>query len=133
MFPLPALEVLGVEESTLGDDIRALAATAGVEIHSAYEPDRVLFVRSDQYNFIKRGVPALFPQIGYFRGSPEEKLAHEWTRVRYHSPADDAKQPIDPAAAAQFNDLQRELVLRIANANDRPSWKPESFFRRFAR
>jgi Zn-dependent M28 family amino/carboxypeptidase len=133
MFPLRALEVLGVEESTLGDDIRALGAEAGVEIHSAYEPDRVLFIRSDQYNFIKRGVPALFPGIGYDRGSPEERLAHEWTRVRYHSPADDAKQPVDPAAAARFNDLQRKLVVKVANANDRPSWKPESFFRRFAR
>jgi len=133
MFPLRALEVLGVEESTLGDDIRSLAAESGVEIHSAYEPDRVLFIRSDQYNFIKRGVPALFPQIGYFPGSPEEKLAHEWTMLRYHSPADDAKQPIDPEAAARFNDLQRKLVLKVANSEDRPSWKPDSFFSRFAR
>jgi Peptidase family M28 len=133
MFPLRALEVLGVEESTLGDDIRALATEAGVEVHSAYEPDRVLFIRSDQYNFIKRGVPALFPQIGYYRGSPEEKLAHEWTAVRYHSPADDAKQPVDYEAAARFNDIQRKLVLKVANADERPSWKPESFFNRFAR
>jgi hypothetical protein len=133
MFPLRALEVLGAEESTLGDDVRALASEAGVEIHSAYEPDRVLFIRSDQYNFIKQGVPALFPQIGYAKGSAEEKLAHEWTELRYHSPADDAKQPIDPEAAARFNDLQRKLVLRIANADERPRWKSDSFFKRFAR
>ena len=133
MFPLRALEVLGVDESSLGDDIRALAADSGVEIHSAYEPDRVLFIRSDQYNFIKKGVPALFPGIGYYRGSPEEKLAHEWTRDRYHSPADNASQPVEPSAAARFNDLQRKLVLRVANANERPRWKPESFFNRFAR
>ena len=133
MFPLRALEVLGVDESTLGDDIRALAAGTGVEIHSAYEPDRVLFVRSDQYNFIRRGIPALFPQIGFFRGSPEEKLAHEWVKVRYHSPADNAQQPIDPEAAARFNDLQRQLILKVANADRRPTWKPESFFASFAR
>jgi Zn-dependent M28 family amino/carboxypeptidase len=133
MFPLRALEVFGVEESTLGDDIRALAADTGVEIHSAYEPERVLFIRSDQYNFIKKGVPSLFPGIGYYPGSPEEKLAHEWTAVRYHSPADDAKQPVDPSAAARFNDLQRKLVMRIANADARPAWKPDSFFKRFAR
>jgi len=132
MFPLRALEVLGVEESTLGDDLRAIAGEAGVEIHTAYEPDRVLFIRSDQYNFIKQGVPALFPQIGFARGSPEEKLAHEWTRVRYHSPADNAKQPIDPVAAARFNELQRKLILKVANSDDRPRWKPESFFNRFA-
>jgi hypothetical protein len=133
VFPLRALEVLGVEESTLGDDLRAIAADAGIEVHTAYEPDRVLFIRSDQYNFIKQGVPALFPGIGYYRGSPEEELAHEWTKVRYHSPADDAKQPVDPVAAARFNDLQRKLVMTVANADHRPSWKPESFFKRFAR
>jgi hypothetical protein len=133
MFPLRALEVFGVEESTLGDDIRAIGAEAGVAIHSAYEPDRVLFIRSDQYNFIKHGIPALFPGIGYFPGSPEEKMAHEWTQLRYHSPADDAKQPVDPEAAARFNELQRKLVLKVANSDDRPSWKPESFFGRFAR
>ncbi|MGC2360671.1 MAG: M28 family peptidase [Thermoplasmata archaeon] len=132
-FPMRALEVLGVEESTLGDDIRALAAEAGVEVHPSYDPDRVLFIRSDQYNFIKRGVPALFPGIGYSPGSPEEKLAHEWTLVRYHSPADDAKQPVDSAAVARFIDLQRKLVLKVADSDDRPSWKPESFFSRFAR
>jgi hypothetical protein len=132
-FPLRALEVLGVDESTLGDEIRAIAAEAGVEVHTAYEPDRVLFIRSDQYNFIRKGIPALFPQIGYARGSPEEALAHEWTKVRYHSPADDASQPIDPSAAARFNDLQRKLILKIADADQRPTWKPGSFFNRFAR
>ena len=133
MFPLRALEVLGVEESTLGDDIRSLATEAGVEVHTAYDPDRVLFIRSDQYNFIKQGVPALFPGIGYFKGSPEEKLAHEWTAVRYHSPSDDAKQPVDVEAAARFNNLLFKLVLRVANSEERPSWKSESFFKRFAR
>jgi len=132
MFPFRAMEVLGVEESTLGDDIRKIASKAGVEVHTAYEPDRVLFIRSDQYNFIKKGIPALFPGIGYARGSPEEKLAHEWTRVRYHSPADDANQPVDSAAAARFNNLQRELVVTVANSDRRPAWKPESFFGRFA-
>ncbi len=120
-------------ESTLGDDIRAIAAEAGVEIHSAYQTDRVLFHRSDQDNFIKRGVPALFPGIGYYSGSPEEKLAHEWTKSRYHSLAGDAKQPVDPGAAARFNELHRKLVLKVANSDHGPSWKPESFSSRFAR
>ncbi|MGC2035812.1 MAG: hypothetical protein WA761_10280, partial [Thermoplasmata archaeon] len=66
---------------------------------------------------IKQGVPALFPGIGYFPGSPEEKMAHEWTQFRYHSPADDAKQPIDAEAAARFNELQRKLVLKVANSD----------------
>jgi hypothetical protein len=40
-------------------------------------------------------------------------------------------QPVDLAAAAQFNAILEKLVLRVANAEQRPAWKPDSFFRRF--
>jgi hypothetical protein len=133
LYPLKRLEVLGLAESTLGDDIQALAGDEGIEVDSEYEPDRVLFIRSDQYSFIKQGVPSIFCGFGFQRGSAEEQLAQGWTRDRYHSPADDLTQPVEPAAAAHFNELQKQLVLRVANADQRPAWKPESFFRRFAR
>jgi len=133
LFPLKFLEVMGVNESSLGEDIRALAREHGIQVDSEYAPDRVLFIRSDQYNFIKVGVPALFPGFGYARGSPQERIMDAWTLERYHAPSDDLDQPIDFPAAGQFNRLQKELLLRIANAENRPTWNPDSFFRRFAR
>ena len=65
LFPLKSLQVMGLEESTLGADIRAVAAKAGVAVQPDPEPQRNLFIRSDQYNFIRNGVPALTFKFGY--------------------------------------------------------------------
>jgi hypothetical protein len=132
LFPLKYLEVQGLAESTLGDDIRAVCEKAGVKVQPDQEPDRNLFIRSDQYSFIKRGVPALAFKFGYLVGSPEEKIAKDWLKDRYHAPSDDLSQPVDKAAAAQFNRILLDLGERVANASDRPHWNPNSFFKRFA-
>lgn len=126
------IEVQGLAESTLGDDIRAVATQAGVELQADKEPQRNLFIRSDQYSFIRKGIPALAFKFGYLPGSPEEKLHKDWLKERYHAPSDDVKQPVDKTAAAQFNQIILNLAERVANANGRPQWKQDSFFRRFA-
>ena len=132
LHALHYLEVQGLGESTLGDDIRTVAKAAGVEVQADKEPQRNLFIRSDQYSFIRRGIPALAFKFGYIPGSPEEKLHKDWLRDRYHAPSDDLNQPVDKAAAAQFDRIILTLVERVADANSRPEWKPDSFFRRFA-
>ena len=132
LHSLHYLEVQGLGESTLGDDIRAVSQAAGVEVQADKEPQRNLFIRSDQYSFIRRGIPALAFKFGYIPGSPEEKLHKDWLRDRYHAPSDDLNQPVDKAAAAQFDRIILALVERVADANSRPEWKPDSFFRRFA-
>ena len=132
LHALHYLEVQGLNESSLGDDIRAVAHEAGVEIQADREPDRNLFIRSDQYNFIRKGIPALAFKFGYGNGSPEEKLQKEWLKNRYHAPSDDVNQPVDLAAAAQFNHIILLLALKVADSPDRPHWKGDSFFRRFA-
>jgi Peptidase family M28 len=131
LFPLKYLEVQGLGESTLGDDVRAVADAAGVQVQADKEPEHNRFIRSDQYSFIKKGVPALAFKFGYVPGTPEEKIFKAWYGQRYHAPSDDVTQPIDYAAAAQFNAILEKLVLRIANAEQRPTWKADSFFRRF--
>lgn len=133
LYPMKQLEVQGLNESTLGAEIRDLARQSGVEADSEYEPERVLFIRSDQYNFVKAGVPALMLSVGYRRGSPEEKVSATWFRERYHAPADDANQPVDRVSAAQFTELLGRLMTRVANEPQRPRWNSDSFFRKFAR
>jgi hypothetical protein len=133
LFPLKYLEVQGLGESTLGDDVRVVASEAGVQIQADKEPEHNRFIRSDQYSFIKKGVPALAFKFGWVSGSPEEKTFKAWYAERYHGPSDDLSQPVDLAAAAQFNAILEKLALRVANADQRPEWKQDSFFRRFAR
>ncbi|HVT15773.1 MAG TPA: M20/M25/M40 family metallo-hydrolase [Thermoanaerobaculia bacterium] len=132
LHPLRYLLVLGLDESSLGDDVRSVAAAEGVEVVPDRFPDRNLFVRSDQYSFIRKGVPALAFAFGAAPGSPEEKLHQEWLAHRYHAPSDDLNQPVDLAAAARFNQLMLRLTERVADDDLRPAWKQGSFFRRFA-
>jgi Zn-dependent M28 family amino/carboxypeptidase len=96
------------------------------------QPDHNRFIRSDQYSFIRKGVPALAFKFGWLPGTPEEKTFNDWYKERYHGPADDMNQPVDAAAAAQFNAILEKLALRVADAAQRPQWKADSFFRRFA-
>jgi len=131
LFPLKYLEVQGLGESSLGDDVRAVAQAAGVQIQADKEPEHNRFIRSDQYSFIKKGVPALAFKFGYVPGTPEEKIFKAWYHDRYHAPSDDINQPVDFAAAAQFDAILEKLILRVANADQRPAWKSDSFFRRF--
>jgi hypothetical protein len=132
LFPMRILTAVGAQESDLGDRLRAVAAPLGVAIQNDPEPARNLFIRSDQYNFIRSGIPALAFKIGYQAGSPEEATAKRWLAERYHAPSDDLQQPVNLKAAAEFNYLLRLLTESIANDPARPKWKPESFFRRFA-
>jgi hypothetical protein len=131
LFPLKYLEVQGLNESSLGDDIRAVASAAHVEIQADKDPNANRFIRSDQYSFIRKGIPALAFKFGWIPGSPEEKIYRDWYRDRYHGVADDVNQPVDLAAAAQFNSILAALLERVADAPQAPQWKPDSFFRRF--
>ena len=130
---LRLLTVYGLNESSLGRDVRAVAKTLGVGVQADPEPDRNLFIRSDQYNFIRTGVPSLYFKFGFEKDSAEERIQKQWLAERYHAPSDDAAQPVNTAAAARFNRLVAALAARIANAAQRPQWNSDSFFRRFAR
>jgi len=132
LFPLKYLEVQGLGESSLGDDIRTVCESAGVQVQADKQPDHNRFIRSDQYSFIRKGVPSLAFKFGWLPGTPEEKKFNDWYKERYHGPADDVNQPVDLVGAAQFNAILEKLALRAADAGQRPQWKADSFFRRFA-
>jgi Zn-dependent M28 family amino/carboxypeptidase len=132
LYPLRSLMVLGLDESDLGDDIRAVAQEMGIGVRPDPQPQRNRFIRSDQYSFIREGVPALAMKVGFEPGSAEEKIEADWTRERYHAPSDDLAQPIDRGAAVGFTDAIGRLAVRIANRPARPAWKDSSFFKRFA-
>ena len=133
LFPLKMLMVLGLDESDLGTDIRATAKAVGVTVQADPEPQRNRFVRSDQYSFVKVGIPALAMKVGYEVNTPEAAIAAKWTAERYHAPSDDLNQPIDRSAAGKYVEVVRDLAVRIANRPDRPTWNDASFFKRFAR
>jgi Zn-dependent M28 family amino/carboxypeptidase len=132
IVPLKILRIQGLAESDLGDRAAAVAQSLGVKAVPDPEPLRNLFVRSDQYNFIRHGIPSVVMDVFYEPGSPEQKLFKDWLTNRYHAPSDDINQPVDLKAAALYEEIVRRLLIETADATARPQWKPDSFFRRYA-
>jgi Zn-dependent M28 family amino/carboxypeptidase len=132
IIPLKVLTVLGLDESDLGDWVRQVAEQQGVPVQPDPQPERNTFIRSDQYSFIRKGVPALSIDVGYEAGSPEQKIFKEWRTQRYHAPSDDINQPVNLQTAAQMEEIYRDLLISVANADAKPHWNSSSFFRRFA-
>jgi hypothetical protein len=132
LFPLKVIEVQGLAESSLGESVRAAAKSLGVDVQTDREPAQNRFIRSDQYSFIRRGIPALAFKFGYEFGSADETTRLNWVRDRYHQPSDDLTQPVDLEAAGKFNRVIMTLLQRVADDAARPTWNAESFFKRFA-
>jgi hypothetical protein len=132
LYPLKKLTMFGSDESDLGDDAAAVAKSSGVLPRPDPVPERNVFIRSDQYSFIRRGIPSLMVMVGFDKGSPEEQIVGRWLSERYHAPSDDVNQPVDKIAAGEFDNLVAKLLERIANRQSRPRWKDTSFFKRFA-
>src|ERR1041384_8460643 len=98
LYPFKNLVVFGLEESDLADDARAAAQELGLDVQSDPQPQRNRFIRSDQYSFIRAGIPALATKIGVTPGSPEAEIEKKWQTERYHGVSDDLEQPVDFAA-----------------------------------
>jgi Zn-dependent M28 family amino/carboxypeptidase len=132
IVPLKVLTVFGLAESDLGDMAREVAQAHGISVQPDPEPQRNIFIRSDQYSFIRHGIPALAMGVGSTPGSPEQKIFKDWLTQRYHAPSDDLNQPVDLAAAALYEEVIRGLMISVAQNPRRPQWKQDSFFRRYS-
>ena len=131
LVPLQTLNVYGLNESTLGDTLKQVAHADGISVRPDPEPQRSVFTRSDQYSFVKQGIPGIMFDVA-FLGDKQEKIGSDWLHNRYHAPSDDLQQPVDRATAGKYEEIMSSFMLQVANAQQRPAWKPGSFFRRFA-
>jgi Zn-dependent M28 family amino/carboxypeptidase len=100
----------------------------GIELRPDAEPERGLLRRADHYPFLQAGIPAIRFLFGYDTGTDAERRFREWYTVRYHRPQDDTTQPLDFDAAAKFNQFFYKLTEAVANAQPRPSFRPDSGF-----
>ena len=133
LFPLTGVTVLGADESSLGADARAAGEALGLPVMPDPFPERDSFIRSDQYAFIEAGIPALAFKFGFRPDTPEAELERDWRARIYHSPQDDLSQTVFREDEIRLHDFIAAIALRVANADARPRWNADSFFRRFAR
>jgi Zn-dependent M28 family amino/carboxypeptidase len=130
IFPLNALTMLGVDDTSLGKTAAAVGKTMKIEIRPDHEPDRGLMQRADHWSFLQVGVPATSFLFAYDKGAEAERRFREWYNVRYHRPQDDMSQPIDFQAAAKFNQFFYRLTAAVADATAGPSILPTSSFKK---
>jgi len=136
IYPLRELVPLGAEHSTLDATVKRAADQLGIELGPDPFPQEVFFVRSDQYSFVRRGVPSLFVFMGLRSDSGVDAPARfrEWLATRYHTPQDDLGQPMVIEGGARQAQLNLLVGLAVANADERPAWKAGDFFgERFGR
>lgn len=129
LFPLELLTVHAWDETTLGDDARAVAESMQIKVQNDPEPERNLIRRSDQWVFIQAGIPAINFVFGFTPGSESERIYRQWYREGYHTPKDDLEQKIDWEAATKFNTFFYALVERVSNSTIAPAWKTGSKLR----
>jgi hypothetical protein len=109
----PFRSVMAVGTESLQADV---AAAAGDRVKVVPDPaaQRNTVAGSDQYSFIRAGIPALLVR----RTAPDpegRKLIVSIMASAYHQPSDDLGLPWKPETAIDFDDFMADLALRVAN------------------
>jgi Zn-dependent M28 family amino/carboxypeptidase len=125
--------VVGAEHSTLGAVTARAAAVTGVEATADQQPEQNWFRRSDQYSFVRRGIPSLFLRMGTKAVNPQIdalKLANEWYATRYHMPNDDLNQSLNWESGARHTQFAFVVGYLVAQDDVKPKWNNGDFFGR---
>ena len=127
----------GYEHSNLSDAVDFAVARTNTPVSPDPTPEENLFIRSDQYAFVRQGIPAIWVQSGRTGVDPAIDPQAEldaWIAGRYHQPSDDEAQPMDLEGVS--SELRTNLLVThyIVNEMGPIRWDPESFlYRRWAR
>jgi hypothetical protein len=124
--------VFGLDESDLGEDARAVAKQMDLGVQPDPQPLRNRFIRSDQYSFIREGIPALATKVGFDAGTPDAEIEKKWFAERYHGVSDSPDQPVDLGAIGTYAEAIKRLSVRVANRATAPAWHQSSVFAQLA-
>jgi Zn-dependent M28 family amino/carboxypeptidase len=130
-LPFTDVVVLGVEHSSLEAVVNQAASQLGLTVTPDPKPEEVRFVRSDQFSFVKEGVPAMYYKNGSITGNPDtdgEAALDDFLKNHYHQASDDSDLPYDTATGQKFGQVGMLLGLIVADDNSRPQWNEGDFF-----
>ena len=129
--PLRDIVPYGAEHSTLASPVGAASEYLGLAIGPDPIPEQVLFIRSDHFSFVRRGIPALFIKSGFETGDPNldgEAINTAFRQNLYHTPFDEVDQGFDFEAGAAHARVNFLTGYIIAQETARPAWNPGDFF-----
>jgi Zn-dependent M28 family amino/carboxypeptidase len=124
---------VGDGHSTLDQMLRDAAKKFQRKVLPDPNPERGMFYRSDHFEFMRGGVPALYLKSGAdYIDHPAgygEKRVTEYIENDYHKVSDELKEGWDLRGAADDLALLAEIGWRLADGKDWPQWKSASEFR----
>ena len=113
---------IGLEMSGLGELFAEVAAERGARAVGDPNPNAGSFYRSDQVNFAKAGIPALYLQRGKEFVTPLAFDADELRLSNYHQVTDEILPEWDLAGIERDMRILFETARRAADADDQPRW-----------
>ncbi|MDH5261382.1 MAG: M28 family peptidase, partial [Gammaproteobacteria bacterium] len=131
LYPLADVIAFGSEHSSLEGLIASVVATEQFQLAPDPVPEEVLFIRSDQYSFVKQGVPSVFLVPGFTSTDPNVDGAAAFRahlQTHYHQPSDDLSRPIDWDSALRFARVNVRIGHAVAQQDGAPTWNAGDFF-----
>lgn len=130
-FPVADLHAFGSEHSSLYSAVESATSYLGIQFTPDPLPEEVRFVRSDQFSFVKEGIPAIGLRPGTVSFDPDIDGAKEldnYLKNYYHQPNDDLSLPFSSRGAEGFVRSALLTGLIISDDENRPSWNNNDFF-----
>lgn len=126
LYPFTDVIAFGGDHSTVARTIADAAASMGVKVSPDPMPDEAIFVRSDHYRFVTRGIPGILLMTGYANGG--EPIWKDFLANAYHKPNDDLSQKILWDQGARYAELNYRISRALADADQRPLWYKGDYF-----
>jgi hypothetical protein len=132
--PVKTFVGFGEEHSTLGAMLVDVSTTFGIKVIPDPMPEENIFLRSDHYSFVERGVPALM-LLGAPAGDPQAWInrSKEWEKTDYHQPTDTIQPNWSWEGAKTVADVMGILGWRVSESENMPQWLPSSRFSKLER
>lgn len=125
-YPFEDMVVFGAQRSTLGPIVERAVASVGVTMSPDPMPEEGIFVRSDHFRFVQKGIPSVFLWPGE-KGAGKAAWA-DFMANHYHQPSDEISQPLDWAQGVRFVAVNYAIAREIADNDERPRWNKGDYF-----
>ena len=129
------MAAIGHDANTLGRVLREVAAETRIpgedrtlEIKGDRNPNAGSFYRSDQVNFAKAGVPALYGLPGGDYISPLGFDPEAYRKTHYHQPSDEINEQWNLSGCVRDMRVLFKVAARVADHDEQPRWNAGNEF-----
>lgn len=126
LYDFTDVVAFGGDRSTVARTIAEAASAMRIKVSPDPMPNEAIFVRSDHYRFVTRGIPSILLMTGYANGG--ESKWKEFFGTVYHQPNDDLSQPIRWDQGARYAELNYKIARALADSDQRPLWYEGDYF-----